>query len=329
MLHEAGATKVLGVDNDSGTIETARETFGHVDGIEFELADAVEFLDRRDLDEWDVVVVFEGLEHLADPEPALRAWGRHCEAGRKCAISVPNSRMDVENPYHLSAFDHAQATAAFRRLSSNFTVLYQFDAEASLIRGAEPGELKGRFVLSDRGEPELCSNFIGLINFDDARVESARMQLEVAPVHRRYLRDLERKNDELWRDSTELAERYQELVGKYEQAVEDQGRAESLAAQRQAALESVEASLSWRITSPIRAAKSKPTAPHHPSSPAPRLASAPRAKRGADASDPGLGGAKRGRYPPAERILDPLEGAAVLLQARGECLESVVRLAGP
>jgi SAM-dependent methyltransferase len=247
ILRQAGAAKVLGVDADVATIEAARETIGREDEVEFELSDAVEFLER-DLGEWDVIVLFEGLEHLEDPERAVRALERYCEAGGRCAISVPNGRVDVDNPFHLTDFDHAAASATLRRLGSDHTLLYQYEAEGSLIRGAEPGMLEGRFLLPEQGEPELCSNFIGLVNLDHPGTEEARMELAVAPVNRRYVVDLERQNERMWEQSRELAR-------EYERAVEDRTRAEGVAAHRQAELESVEASLSWRITAPLRAAK--------------------------------------------------------------------------
>jgi SAM-dependent methyltransferase len=248
ILREGGASAVLGVDNDEPTIDRTRKTVGNSKGVEFVVADAAEFLER-DAAGWDAVVMFEGLEHLADPEPALRALERHCESGLKCVLSVPNSRaLGEENPYHVTDYGYAEAMAAFERFGSDLIVLFQYAAEGSLIRAARPGGVEGRFVLTEHGEPEYCNHFIAVVNFGRPDVETARMGLEVAPVHRRYLLELERRNRKIWDEVVELSDRNRALTKEYERAADE-------AAHHLAALESIRSSVSWRITAPLRAAK--------------------------------------------------------------------------
>jgi hypothetical protein len=86
-------------------------------------------------------------------------------------------------------------------------LLYQFNAEGSLIRGAFGDDLSGRLALAERGEPDYCNNFIAVVNFADdklSRRAAAAMQLEVAPTHNRYMVELERANRELWRANQRL-----------------------------------------------------------------------------------------------------------------------------
>jgi SAM-dependent methyltransferase len=235
ILKDRGARAVRGVDNDAGTIEEAQATLAAPPELEFELADAAEFLERDLPGDFDAVVMFEGLEHIADPERALAALRHHAARGLRCAVSVPNSRALAErNPFHVTEYGYTEALAALRSLGDGVFVLHQYVADGSLIRSEEASELDGRIVLEQRGEPDLCNHFIGLVNFDPAALErsgSARIQLEVAPLNRRYMLELERKVDQLWSELKEAERRHD------------------------AELHAVRSSLSWRMTEPLRAAK--------------------------------------------------------------------------
>ncbi len=233
LMLAAGALGVTGVDNQGDVIDRARAALGSRPGLELEVADAVEFLERDHTGTYDAIVMFEGLEHIADPDRALAALRRHADSGLKVIVSIPNSRaLAEENPHHLTDFGYEDGLAALRRLGEEVLVLYQFAAEGSLIRADPPGELEGEFVLPEHGDPALCNHMIGLVGFDQERLEAAgaaRMQLEVAPLHRGYMRELEAKVDQLWRLYTET---HREL-------------------------ESLRHSRSWKITAPLRSASER------------------------------------------------------------------------
>jgi SAM-dependent methyltransferase len=201
------ASSVHGVDVDAAAVDTARVTLGTEHGLTFEAADAVEFL-RRDLAEFDAIVCFEGLEHLADLHDALRSLRSHAAAGRKLILSVPNSRaFDESNEFHVTDFGYGEARAAFEDFG-DMTLLYQFLAEGSLIRGSEPGAIAGDFVLEEHGEPEYANHFIACVNLSDelrAWPDSARMQLAVAPNYNRHVMNIERANKELWRENARIS----------------------------------------------------------------------------------------------------------------------------
>lgn len=203
------ASAVLGVDNDAATIDVARSTVGATKDVQFEAADAVEFLGRELERDWDAIVCFEGLEHVREPARAVDALRDLAGKGMKLAVSLPNSRtLGEENQFHVTDFDYDSAMQLFDELGDT-TVLYQFNAEGTLIRGEEPVEpLEAAEVLNHYGEPDYANHFIGLVNFDDAldtAAPSARMRLEIAPAYTRHMLWLERGNRELSRENTRLA----------------------------------------------------------------------------------------------------------------------------
>ncbi len=166
-----GADSVTGVDVDAGAIEAARADLGGADEINFECKDAMAFL-RQDLRErFDGIIMFEGLEHLKDPQAALRELLRHSRDGLKLILSVPNSRAFEEgNPFHHTDYGYEEMRAAFGDFE-DVTLLYQFLAEGSMIRSQElgdSGEPAGRFDLLDHGELEYANHFIACIGFGNS-----------------------------------------------------------------------------------------------------------------------------------------------------------------
>lgn len=216
ILGEA-ATSVLGVDNDAATIDMARATVGAESDVRFEAADAVAFLRSGLEGDHDAVVCLEGVEHFTDLAGAVDALSALADDGMKLVISVPNSRTFAEeNEFHVTDFGYDEATTLADRLGA--TVLYQFNAEGSLIRGGQPGALEGERLLDQHGEPEYANHFILCSNLGD-RIESewppARMQLAAAPGYNRHMLALERANRELWRENVRLGRKQ---LGTYDAA---------------------------------------------------------------------------------------------------------------
>jgi SAM-dependent methyltransferase len=273
------SSAVTGVDNDVATVDTAQATVGRDGDVSFEVGEAVEFL-RGDLAErFDALVLFEGLEHLPDPGAALAELRRHAERGMKLILSLRGDE----------GLGYDEATAAFSGFA-DVEVLYQFLAEGSLIRSREPEETGGRFVLAEHGEPEYANQFIACVNFGGAagRAASARTHLTVAPAYNRHLRNLERSNRELRQANARLARarvgtsssaaasllrtvevELEQHRAEVREAREAAQRAEERArqAEEQAKYdaflrdlaervrEDIYASLSWRMTAPLRTAK--------------------------------------------------------------------------
>jgi SAM-dependent methyltransferase len=171
------ATAVTGVDSDA----------------------ALEFLSRDLAGDHDLIVCFDGLEHFADPAPVLARLEQHAQAGMKLILSVANSK----------GLDEARET--FGRFGE-VTVLYQFLAEGSLIRGETPSKLEGDFVLPEHGESECADTFIACVNLDAELSELGdfvHTRLDVAA------RSLDRANRELFHENGRLA---RELIASAESA---------------------------------------------------------------------------------------------------------------
>jgi SAM-dependent methyltransferase len=200
------ADAVTGLDNDEATIRAAQATVGHEEGIDFLAADAAEYLESAAASEFDVIVCFEGLEHLPDPDRALTAMEALAKAGKKLIFSVPNSKAFHEkNEFHVTEFGFEEAMAAFERFDDRF-VLFQFLAEGSLIRpGEDSGDVDARIELSEHGEKEYANHFICFANIRAATVTDGRMQLAAAPAHNRYVLNLERSIREMWQTNARLA----------------------------------------------------------------------------------------------------------------------------
>ncbi|MEA2298779.1 MAG: hypothetical protein QOF77_1715 [Solirubrobacteraceae bacterium] len=212
------AESVHGIDYDAATVDLAAATVGLGAGITFELADATAFL-RGDLSRrFEVIVCFEGLEHLPDVEAALGELRRHAGEGIAVIASVPNSRgVGEENEFHRTDFGHAEAQAAFAGFPGG-VVLEQYLAEGSLIVLPEASDFDARLHGLERAEPHYANHFLLACGQAAERLGDAhggRAQLAMAPNYNRYMRSLERANTELRRRNTQLA---RGLLGKGDSA---------------------------------------------------------------------------------------------------------------
>jgi 2-polyprenyl-3-methyl-5-hydroxy-6-metoxy-1,4-benzoquinol methylase len=208
------AKSVHGVDYDAATIDLAAATIGGNPQLTFEVSDAATFLRRELADRFDAIVCFEGLEHLPDPDGALRELRRHAEAGVAVICSVPNSRgMGEDNEFHLTDFGYDEATAAFAGFP-DAVIVRQYLAEGSVMILDGATELDARLHGVERAEPQYANHYIlvsGIAEETLAGAHRGRVQVAMAPNYNRYMHDLERANVALRRRNHELA---RGLLGK-------------------------------------------------------------------------------------------------------------------
>lgn len=239
---------VHGVDIDVATVDLAAATVGRETEATFEARDALAFLRSEDLAErFDVIVCFEGLEHLPDVEAALRELRRHAEAGVRILASIPNSKaFEEDNEFHVTDFGWEEAKAVWEEFD-NAVLLCQYLAEGSVVLADGADELDARLVHLDQGDPEFANHYVAAVGFDPDAVRAAhraRAQIVLAPVYNRYMKVLEQANTQLWRRNAQLARGLighadsgaASFVSKLERRVEElEGELEASARQLQAA----------------------------------------------------------------------------------------------
>ncbi|HEX4837186.1 MAG TPA: class I SAM-dependent methyltransferase [Solirubrobacteraceae bacterium] len=202
------ATAVHGVDNDVATIDLAAATVGQRTAATFEVADATALLGEDLSDRYDMIVCFEALEHLNDLGSAVGGLCEQAGRGVQLIVSVPNSRaFEEENEFHVTDFGYDEAMSLLNKLP-DAVMVNQYLTEGSLIgpQGAE--DLRSGLINLEHAEPEYANHFILTSNIDEKHVLGTyrvRSQLVEAPVHNRYMRNLEVANSELRRRNNELA----------------------------------------------------------------------------------------------------------------------------
>lgn len=136
MLHDAGAAEVVGVDCYADAVHYARERYA-VPGIEFIQADAS---DLAPLGTFDVIVSFETLEHLRDPERFLVACVSALRPGGTFFVSSPyrhRLRPDgrPHNPFHVQEWITEEFDALLHRFFADVALYGQ---ALKLEKGALP-----------------------------------------------------------------------------------------------------------------------------------------------------------------------------------------------
>lgn len=207
LLAGAGAT-VVGVDRDAAAIDTATASVGARTSARFVCADALDHLRALEPGDVDVIVCFEGLEHLPEVDKVADQLTRLVAGGAGLIASVPNSSTFGEvNEFHLTDFDLASARALFAGLP-DAVVAYQTHAEGSLIQGRAGGPARVEIQVDGEQDLDWANHFLILAGVDaDALlgVGDGAVHLAVAPVNHRYMRGLEQAHRTLLAANGRLA----------------------------------------------------------------------------------------------------------------------------
>ena len=124
----AGAESVTAADIDQATVDHVRERYG----IEAHRADvrSLPFDDGA----FGLVVSFETIEHVHEPERALDELARVRAPGGHLLISTPNAAESlVQNEFHVHEFGHDEFVALLRERFPAVRLLYQHNWLTSAV----------------------------------------------------------------------------------------------------------------------------------------------------------------------------------------------------
>lgn len=280
MLNRAGAAAVYAIDNSPAALELARASVS--EGVTLEQGD-VAALPYPD-DSFDLVVCFEVIEHIEQPERVLDELARVLHADGLLLLSSPNrDRYVPGNPHHRHEYVRPELQAALdarfgsARIISQHVMLASviswsaspvFD-DAQLARVADPEPADETYLLAMAGSdlPPDPGPVVSLTRFAEPRrwLDHIGLQKEHIERQARWIGDLEQRDSERAAALDRLVEVEQELSSLRERCAElDEAREEVVelreklasALDREAALEhdleTFATSKSWRYTAALR-----------------------------------------------------------------------------
>lgn len=111
-------SRVTGVDIDPETVEYARDRYGYLDPLRFEVGNL-----ELPQEPADVVVCFEGIEHVADQRAAARSLCGALRPGGTLLVSTPNAdRIVSSGCFHTHELTHAELVSLFAPHLESWTV---------------------------------------------------------------------------------------------------------------------------------------------------------------------------------------------------------------
>src|SRR5262245_48918466 len=122
LLAEEQALDVVGIDNSYDAIAYASEHYHHA-RITYRQQDILS-LSVLENGTFDLIVCFETLEHIRQPEAALEVLAHLLKPEGIMIVSVPNDReLKPDNPYHLHIFTQQEFLSL---LQSHFEFVFPY-----------------------------------------------------------------------------------------------------------------------------------------------------------------------------------------------------------
>lgn len=284
LLKRAGAEEVVAIDVADAVIAVARDQVGG--DIDFEVADLTSL--PYPAHSFDLVVCFEAIEHVEEPEVVLDELARVLAPDGMLLVSSPHrARYVPGNPHHRHEYLPEELRGALGARFGEVRLLSQHVMTASVLsdersepeledsavrRLAAPAEDDGVYIVAMAGErlPEPGPAVVTLTGFVELRqwLELYNTQDEILNRQKRMLSEQAAAEDERLHALSQLAaaeqtlSRLPNIESRLDAATDDLRRARSelaaaleLVARADQVLRDVQGSVSWRITAPLRVAK--------------------------------------------------------------------------
>ncbi len=272
MLNRAGASEVVAIDNSQAALELAKSAVSA--GVTLELGDV------RDVDHgdgsFDVVVCFEVIEHVEEPDRVLDELTRLLRPDGLLLISSPNRERYVPgNPHHRHELTRSELQAKLDARFPSARIISQHVMLASVISwsGAPAGEdAQVKRMINPDMEDEIYllamagsdlppdpGQVVTLGKFAEARRWLRHIELQKRFINDQshYLQDLEGQETNRRAALARLAEAEQELAElRHLHAELEEARRELVGAHEREAelrqLRAIATSKSWQFTAPLR-----------------------------------------------------------------------------
>ncbi len=134
LLLSSGAKQVFGIDNNQQSIRHATKKYPRVKFLQ-DNAETVKKLHRR---KFDIIVSFETIEHLNNPEKYLASMKMHLKQGGLLILSTPNAEIYARgNPFHIKEYYEEELNSLMKQFFKYATCLYQNTAGGPILHTAQ------------------------------------------------------------------------------------------------------------------------------------------------------------------------------------------------
>jgi O-antigen biosynthesis protein len=271
MIARAGASRVVGIDLAPEAITAATNRVG--ESVDFQVGDVRD--PPFEEGAFDLVVCFEVLEHLEDPEPAITALKGVLREAGLLIVSSPNRGVyPAGNPHHLHEFTLEELRDALTARFTNVVLMRQHPWLASLIDDGSlrpPGEEPLGVSVAGWGKAVDAWTYMVALASDGAIAEPepisvlaevaelSALQEEAGTAETRLqkqgaaLQQYERQQQELGEALAAANQDRARLQAALRTANAKKTEAQRELQETERWLRQLEGSRSWRITRPLRA----------------------------------------------------------------------------
>ena len=273
LLADSGASEVVAFDISTDTIDHARAQFARP-SVEYRIASAEDF----DFGTFDVVTCFELIEHVHGQDAVLANIARSLSSEGVAVISTPRPRGDSpRSVFHVHElefdelrslldrhFESTQYWFEVNHLGSRIDIeLGSDDAETTLLEPDQLTPANADYFVAVVGAQQLDVSGLRAVNVlgDDAYVANLEHDVGVLrESERRLVSELDARAETLEPVVDALTEANERLQDRLRHVERARDRAVARHAEVERHVQAMTQTISWRVTSPLRAVRSSLTA---------------------------------------------------------------------